>query len=174
MRKALKESLHFKREAACVAFARLWEFLPWGANTVILEQKDMELVTISSVYIVYMETMSVFWYFHLQAVPSWCCSLGSLGLPWKDLLPSPEVLLCENLKFDIDRINKIFHCCLEVMKNKFSLCQCLCHLSANGKTINGKTISSFDCLLILALQLGFAFRHLDAYPCSCIKGVRHW
>lgn len=60
MRKALKVRLHFKGEAACVAFASLWEFFPWGTNTVILEQKDMELVTVSSVYVVYMETMSVF------------------------------------------------------------------------------------------------------------------
>lgn len=102
--------------------------LSLGTNTVILEQKDMELVAISLVYMVCMETMSaVFWYFQFQAVPSWCCSLGSLCLPWKDLLLSPEVSLCENLKFDIDCRSTIFHCYLKVMKNKFSLCHCICH-----------------------------------------------
>lgn len=85
------------------------------------QQKYMELVTLSPVYEVYVETMSVFWYFQLQAVLSWCCSLGSLSMPWKDLLLYPEVLFCENLKIDIDCT--IFHCCLEVMKNKFSVCQ---------------------------------------------------
>lgn len=91
----MKVRLQFRGEAASVAFASLWEFLAWGTHPVILELKEMELVTVSSLYVVYMETMSVFWYFQLHAAPSWCYSLGSLSLPWKDLLPSPEVLLCK-------------------------------------------------------------------------------
>lgn len=37
MRKALKVRLHFRGEAAYVAFASFWEFLAWGTNTVVLE-----------------------------------------------------------------------------------------------------------------------------------------
>lgn len=63
MRKALEVRLRFRGEAASVPFASLWELLAWGTNTAILEQKDMQIVTVSSVYTVYMEIMSVFSYF---------------------------------------------------------------------------------------------------------------
>lgn len=43
MRKVLKVRLQFRGEAACVAFANLWGFLASGTNTIVLEQKDMEL-----------------------------------------------------------------------------------------------------------------------------------
>lgn len=80
----------------------------------------------------------------LKAVLSWCYSLGSLCLLLEALLPTPEVLLCEKLNFDVSWLQKqMFHCCSEVMKNKCNLCQ-YSGLSVSYETIKQQYFLSSD------------------------------